>query len=49
LDYQQRLEDAGFNVEVFTPEDLEPDTQKRERFGVHGARTGFVHFVRKPV
>ncbi|EED33328.1 SAM-dependent methyltransferase [gamma proteobacterium NOR5-3] len=47
-DYRDRLEAAGFIVEVFTPQDLEPDEQKRARFGVDGPRTGFVHFVRKP-
>ncbi|WOJ94471.1 methyltransferase domain-containing protein [Congregibacter variabilis] len=47
-DYRDRLEAAGFLVEVFTPEDLEPDLSKRKRFGVDGPRTGFVHFVRKP-
>lgn len=47
-DYQQRLEAGGFDVEVFTPEDLEPDAKQRERFGVDGPRTGFVHCVRKP-
>lgn len=47
-DYTQRLEAAGFAVEVYSPEDLEPDPEQRRRFGIEGARTGFVHFVRKP-
>jgi predicted SAM-dependent methyltransferase len=47
-DYRQRLEAAGFEVQVYSPEDLEPSPENRHRFGIDGARTGFVHFVRKP-
>lgn len=48
VDYGARLAAAGFEVEVFTPQDLEPNAELRERYGISGARTGFVHFVRKP-
>jgi len=48
LDYAQRLEKAGFEVEVFAPADLEPDPARRARFGIDGPRTGYVHFIRKP-
>lgn len=48
-DYAQRLQAAGFEVEVFAPEDLERDASERQRLGVDGERTGFVHFVRKPL
>lgn len=47
-DYSDRLADAGFSVDVYTPEQLEGDAAQRQRFGVAGPRTGFVHFVRKP-
>lgn len=47
-DYRERLSAAGFNVEVFSPSDLEPDPERRHRMGIDGERTGFVHFVRKP-
>ena len=46
-DYEQRLEKAGFEVEVSSAEDLEPDANLRNRYGIDGARTGFIHFVRK--
>jgi predicted SAM-dependent methyltransferase len=46
-DYRDRLAQAGFAVEVFSPTDLEPDAERRHRLGIDGARTGFVHFVRK--
>lgn len=46
-DYRERLEEAGFCVEVLSPEDLEPDAEQRVRLGIAGARTGFVHFARK--
>jgi hypothetical protein len=48
LDYAERLSAAGFSVEVFAPEDLDADPSSRERLGICGERTGFVHFVRKP-
>lgn len=47
-DYGERLEAAGFELEVVTPADLVPELAQRERLGVAGERTGFVHFVRKP-
>jgi SAM-dependent methyltransferase len=47
-DYAGRLGEAGFDVEVFSAEDLEPDAERRQRLGIDGPRTGFVHFVRKP-
>jgi SAM-dependent methyltransferase len=47
LDYAQRLEAAGFIVEVFAPADLEADPAERSRLGIDGPRTGYVHFVRK--
>ncbi|MFT7287637.1 MAG: putative SAM-dependent methyltransferase [Halieaceae bacterium] len=47
-DYTDRLEEAGFVTEVFAVEDLEPDPLLRERMGISGPRTGYVHFVRKP-
>ncbi|MDP5071015.1 MAG: class I SAM-dependent methyltransferase [Congregibacter sp.] len=48
LDYRDRLEAAGFVVEVLSPADLEPDLSTRKRYGVDGPRTGYVHFIRKP-
>ncbi|MEE4110276.1 MAG: methyltransferase domain-containing protein [Halieaceae bacterium] len=44
-DYADRLCEAGFGVEVVTPTDLVPDADERQRLGVDGPRTGFVHFV----
>ncbi|MEM6302053.1 MAG: methyltransferase domain-containing protein [Pseudomonadota bacterium] len=46
-DYKLRLEDAGFEVDVSSAEDLEPDAKMRGRYGIDGARTGFIHFARK--
>ena len=48
LDYGERLSAAGFDVEVFSPGDLEPDPAQRRRFCIDGPRTGYVHFVRRP-
>ncbi|MEE4279659.1 MAG: methyltransferase domain-containing protein, partial [Halieaceae bacterium] len=48
LDYGERLREAGFGVTVLAPADIEPDPQRRERFGIDGPRTGFVHFVERP-
>lgn len=47
-DYRHRLEEAGFTVEVFAPGELVANEQERERLGIAGERTGYVHFVRKP-
>ena len=47
-DYRERLEQAGFEVEVVSPADLVPDDAARERAGINGERTGYVHFVRRP-
>lgn len=47
-DYADRLAEAGFQVEVFTAEQLEPSAIKRTHYGIDGERTGYVHFVRKP-
>lgn len=47
-DFADRLAAGGFAVEVYTPEQLESDANARERYGIAGPRTGFVHFVRKP-
>lgn len=47
-DYHETLEAAGFEVEVYAPDDLEPDPAQRKRLGIDGPRTGWVHFVRKP-
>lgn len=47
-DYARRLEDAGFAVQVFSPDDLEPAAEQRARLGIDGPRTGYVHFLRKP-
>jgi predicted SAM-dependent methyltransferase len=46
-DYAERLAEAGFVVEVYSAADLEPDAAARERLGIAGERTGYVHFVRK--
>ncbi len=48
LDYTQRLEAGGFSVTVYSAEDLVPDQSQRQRMGIDGPRTGYVHFVRKP-
>ncbi|MEM1403104.1 MAG: methyltransferase domain-containing protein [Pseudomonadota bacterium] len=48
LDYEVRLKEAGFAVEVVSPEELVPDAGERKRLGIDGERTGYVHFVRKP-
>ena len=47
-DYRERLQAAGFEVEVFAPADLVPDAADRERLGIAGERAGYVHFVTKP-
>ncbi len=48
LDYDERLREAGFNVSVYSPADLEPDAEVRQRLGIDGPRTGFVHYVERP-
>lgn len=48
LDYADTLAAAGFEVEVTTASDLVNDEAERERLGINGPRTGYVHFVRKP-
>jgi len=47
-DYSERLAAAGFEVEVYCAADLEADATQRQRLGIDGPRTGYVHFVRKP-
>lgn len=48
-DYRDTLAEAGFEVEVHAPADLVADGGERERLGIDGPRTGYVHFVRKPL
>jgi SAM-dependent methyltransferase len=47
-DYAGRLQQAGFQVEVYSPAMLEPDVDQRRRLGVDGPRAGFVHWARRP-
>lgn len=47
-DYRERLQAAGFSVEVFSAADLEPDPEARGRLGIDGTRTGQVHRVTRP-
>jgi SAM-dependent methyltransferase len=47
-DYDQRLEQAGFEVETWSPEGLAPESEERTRLGLDGPRVGFVHMVRRP-
>jgi predicted SAM-dependent methyltransferase len=47
-DYRERLETAGFVVEVYSAQDLVSDALERERLGISGERTGYVHFATKP-
>jgi len=46
-DYTERLQAAGFEVEVSDPELIEPNPERRKRFGIDGPRTGYIHFVRR--
>jgi SAM-dependent methyltransferase len=48
-DYADRLREAGFDVTVLAPADVEPDPARRERFGIAGERTGWIHFARRPL
>lgn len=48
-DYLERLLEAGFEASVTRAEELEVDAARRERMGIHGPRTGYVHWVSKPL